>query len=96
LAVYSAANEDFVLRNVNEFAGGSFPLLSEEGWLRGSTKCCEASKARADGVVIKIQHFVPHHPVCGASERDHLLMPQPSLLGEEGKTLACSIPSDEH
>ena len=29
-----------------------------------------------------------HHPVCGHSERDHFLMPQPPLLGEEGKNSA--------
>jgi uncharacterized protein (TIGR03435 family) len=38
-------------------------------------------------VVINLQHFVPHHPVCGASERDLLLLPQPPLLEEEGKLL---------
>jgi hypothetical protein len=37
-------------------------------------------------VVCKFQHFVPHHPVCGASERDLFNLPQPPLLGEEGKT----------
>jgi hypothetical protein len=34
-----------------------------------SIKYCEATLARADGVVIKFHHFIPHHPVCGALER---------------------------
>ena len=29
-----------------------FPSSAEEGWLRGSRKSCEATEARADGVVL--------------------------------------------
>jgi hypothetical protein len=61
-----------------------FPSSPRRGGC-AAKKYREATLARADGVVINIQHFVPHHPVCGASERDLLLMPQPPLLGEEGK-----------
>jgi hypothetical protein len=71
--------------------GELHPLLSEEGMLRGSRKCCKASSARADGVVINIQHFLTHHPVCGALERAFLLMPQPALLGEEGMHFSPSV-----
>jgi beta-lactamase class A len=52
-----------------------FPLLSEEGWLRGQIKRCAATLFRADGVATNLQHFVPHHPALRAP-----------LLGEEGKT----------
>jgi hypothetical protein len=57
-----------------EFAGsGVFSPPLRGGVAARSTKMMRSSLFRADGVVINIQRFVPHHPVCGASERDLLI-----------------------
>jgi hypothetical protein len=36
----------------------TFPLFSEEGWLRDQQKCREASLTRADGVVINLNKIL--------------------------------------
>jgi hypothetical protein len=63
----------------------SFPLLSEEGWLRRNKKV--PFRSAADGVVRNKMLEFTHHPVCAeyCSFASFLLAAQPPLLGEEGK-----------
>jgi phosphonopyruvate decarboxylase len=63
----------------------TFPSSPRRGGCAVNKNDAKPPYSAQTGWCVNSSIFLDHHPVCGASERGPFLLPQPPLLGEEGK-----------